>query len=160
MFNFFKIILFSLILIVTFAACSKIDITHNSVPEVQNKSVAIKSSEFKFTEITISDDISFMKGARTEICWAFPYVRYNGQSYEISLDKEVKKSKIGRQIGAVKRLLPSSMVLSGEKFVEKDGDSNYLAEGSFIYAVKGKDVNESIIVDDNGVFKEAIPYSN
>lgn len=51
------------------------------------------------------------------------------------------------------------MVFSGEKFIDKDGDSNYLATGSLIYTFKVKNVKEAIIVDDNGVFREAIPYS-
>lgn len=157
MIKFFKMILFNLILCVIFAGCSKVDIINNSVPEAQNKS-AVKLSDVNV--ITVNDDIAIKKGTRVEINWAFSYIRYNGQSYEISLDKKVKESRIGRQIGMVKRFLPSSMVLSGEEFIEKDGDSNYLAQGSSIYAFKGKDDNAAIIVDDKGVFKEAIPHSN
>jgi hypothetical protein len=146
-----------LILAITFSGCSKeTNVTNDSISGIQAQS-SVEYSEAK-VEVIPFEGIS--PCTRVEIGWAFIYVRYNGRYYKIDLDKVVKKGKVGKQIGKVERTISSSMVLSNEEFIEKDGDSNYLPEGSFIYAFKGKTDDEAIIVVDNGVFKEAIPYSN
>lgn len=155
MINFPKIILFCLILCAAFSGCSNTSITNNSIPEAQNEPV-IKS--FEAAMVSLDKIPSIKLGTRIEIDWPFYYIRYNGESYVISSYGEVKKNKLGKQIGTVKRSLPSSMVVSGGRFIDMNGDSNYLAVGSSIYAFKGKNTNEAIIVEKNGVFKEAIPY--
>lgn len=154
-----RIILFVLVLSVTFAGCSNTDITKKSISEVHNDFV-VEPYEYEGTVETLKETIPFVESTRIEFQWVSFYVRYKGQYYEISIDKEVDKSKVGRQIGLVKRYIPSSMVITGERFIEKDGDSNYLSKGSLIYESRGKDVKDSIIVDDNGIFKEAISFSN
>lgn len=158
MFKHFKILLLSLVLVLTITGCSTSGINKDSV-ETQGRPVA-ELSESEVKVAALSEVSPIKKGTRVDILWAFSYVRYNGQSYEIKIDKEVKKRKLGKEIGEVIRFLPATMVMSGEPFVDKDGDSNYLSQGSLIYEYKGKDINETIIVNDKGVYREAILHSN
>lgn len=110
--------------------------------------------------VTLEEIPALRVGTTVEIGWAFSYIRYDGRFYQISSDKVLQRSEVGDQISVVKRFLPSSMIVTGEKFIDKDGDSNYLPEGSLIYEFKGKAPSEMIIVDDKGVFREAILYKN
>lgn len=158
MIKFFKILLSGLVLCTVFTGCSMVNTPNVSVPDMQNKS-GVKSNEFEFSVVTLDELPSIKYGTKMEVHWAFSYIRYGGESYVISLNSAVKKGRVGRQIGVVKRFLPSSIVISGNKFTEEDGDTNYLGVGSPIYSFKGKHVKEAIIVKDKGVFKQAIPYS-
>lgn len=98
------------------------------------------------------------RGIPSKISWSILFVRHDGRTYVINVEKEIDKADAGDKIGKVERYLDSTIYLPAEPFVDKDGDSNYAHKGALMYEYKGKDTEEEILVDDNGVLREALAH--
>lgn len=82
--------------------------------------------------------------------WPYPFLKWNGgKTYGVG-DETVPADQVGEELGEVKRELSDVIVTrEGEEpvpYEEKDGDSNVLAAGSKLYALKGTDDDSVIVV--------------
>lgn len=122
------------------------------------KKISISIFLFAFLFFILSGCASQSEHTHSTICWAYPFVKVNGISYEASRnDKEISKSYVGKKIGVVKRNV-ENLDAGPDKYIEKDFDSNFLNKGTSLYEnIKDKKV---IIYEKNGKYYLAIKVKN
>jgi|GEM_PF-4166426 len=75
--------------------------------------------------------------------WIGPLVKVNGTIYLLSKEPPVEPDRLGDVVAQVERMLDG-------KGDVRDGDSNFLPEGTKIYSIQGMDVAEAVAVSYQG----------
>jgi uncharacterized protein YlxW (UPF0749 family) len=100
--------------------------------------------------------------------WGSPYVIYNNHKYEILVRDSIPGSRVGRELGSIKKYY--SYVGLGEDFfgsevedgviiastINSEGYSDYLQKGAKLFKLKWNSTEKVIVVNDNGTYKRAV----
>ncbi|MGI2328491.1 hypothetical protein [Planococcus sp. YIM B11945] len=85
----------------------------------------------------------------SEASWAYAFVKYDGISYEITVEK-VAEHEVGELLGEVKRNMADMDTVSN--YVETDFDSNELDPGTRLFALKESNPHEIVYERDGASF--------
>ncbi|WKA55001.1 hypothetical protein [Planococcus shixiaomingii] len=90
----------------------------------------------------------------SEASWAYPFVKYEGASYEVTNEK-VPKEDVGELLGEVKRNV--SDMDTAENYVESDFDSVGLNSGAKLFTLKQNSSDKIVYEQDGKYFIARIP---
>lgn len=84
------------------------------------------------------------------LSWAYPFIVWKGNVYEVKLEEKIEQSEIGKVIGKVKTV-PDDM--TGNYY----GDaSNYFSVGSKYYSIEGIETSKEIAIKNDGDYVRAV----
>lgn len=75
--------------------------------------------------------------------WAYPFVVWNGNVYEVKLEEMIEESEIGKRLGEVETK-PHKM--TGDHY---GNASNYFPIGTNYFEIKGTSTSTAIAIEDN-----------
>ncbi|MGG0719206.1 hypothetical protein ABE096_16645 [Robertmurraya massiliosenegalensis] len=94
--------------------------------------------------------VALLSSTAQALEWAYPFVVWKGNVYEVKQEEMIKEDEIGKIIGKVKT---SADDMTGEYY----GDaSNYYPKGTEYYEIKGTSTSTAIAVRDNEQWMNAV----
>ncbi|MHC8517413.1 hypothetical protein [Sporosarcina sp. ITBMC105] len=92
----------------------------------------------------------FLASSAHALQWAYPFVVWNGDVYEVKLEEMIEESEIGKRLGEVETK-PHEM--TGDHY---GNASNYFPIGTNYYEIKGISTSTAIAVENNEQWVEAV----
>ena len=94
--------------------------------------------------------VLFISTSAQALSWAYPFVVWNGNVYEVRGEETIEESKVGKVIGKVKTK-PNDM--TGDYY---GNASNYYPKGTEYYAINGEPTSGAIAVKHDGQWVKAV----